>query len=192
MTIQIYYDSLTQAATAFGCSRQWLSKLIAQGLLVSYEVEGQPQARRVFHQDVAEALARTESGLRPHNCVCYTVAHLQGIEEGRRESAPQLAEARQELAKALEELAQVRQELSEVDEELTEAAQVVEPDQEEIIAALLVPFSEAGWRVHAEIDMRLHRFHDPETAPYHGFREAWFDALPPQRRNWLRFGNREP
>ena len=91
MTIQIYYDSLTQAATAFGCSRQWLSKLIAQGLLVSYEVEGQPQARRVFHQDVAEALARTESGLRPHNCVCYTVAHLQGIEEGRQESAPQLA-----------------------------------------------------------------------------------------------------
>ena len=110
MTIQIYYDSLTQAATAFGCSRQWLSKLIAQGLLVSYEVEGQPQARRVFHQDVAEALARIESGLRPHNCVCYTVAHLQGIEEGRKESAPQLAKVQRELSEALEEFAKVKAE----------------------------------------------------------------------------------
>ena len=191
MAIQLYYDSISQAAEAFGVSRQWLGKLIDKGDLVAYDIPGQPQAKRVWHQDVAEALAKNGS-LRAHSCVCFDSGHLQGIEAGRLESAPQLAEARQELAKALEELAEVRQELSEVDEELTEAAQVVEPDQEEIIAALLVPFSEAGWRVHAEIDMRLHRFHDPETAPYHGFREAWFDALPPQRRNWLRFGNREP
>ena len=123
MAIQIYYDSISQAAEAFGCSRQWLSKLIASGQLIAYDIPGQPQAKRVWHQHVAEALAKN-GGLRPHSCVCFDFALQQGIEEGRQESAPQLAQVQQELAEAREEFAKVQAQLVEVEGALTEAAQI--------------------------------------------------------------------
>lgn len=126
MAIQIYYDSLSKAAEDFGCSRQWLSKLIERGDLVSYPIPNEQQRRRVWHQHVSAALSK-HGGLRAHSCVCYDVAHLQGIEEGRQESAPQLAQVQQELAEAREELAKVKAQLVEVEQSLTEAAQV-QPD----------------------------------------------------------------
>ena len=189
MAIQLYYDSISQASEDFGVSRQWLSKLIDRGDLVSYPIPNEQQRRRVWHQHVAEALAKN-GGLRPHSCVCYDFAHLQGIEAGRQESAPQLAQVQQELATALEELAQVKAQLVEVEETLAEAAQVkAPPDEDELIAAMLVPFDERGWRVHAEIDRRIHRYNDPEGPRYHRWEEAWFESLPAARRRWLRFGD---
>ena len=189
--IQLYYDSLSQAAAAFGCSRQWLSKLIEKGDLIAYDIPGQPQAKRVWHQHVAEALAKN-GGLRPHSCVCYDTAHLLGIEEGRQESDPQLAQVQRELAEAREELAKVKAQLVEVEQALTEAAQVrPDPDDEAFLQAFLEP-GPRGWRVHAEIDMRIHRAGDPETAPYRGWRHSWFEGLPPGERRRLRFGDRTP
>ncbi len=66
MTIVYYYDSLEQAAKAFGCSRQWLSKLKANERLVVQEIEGQ-QAQRVWHANVADALRRTGALKRHEN-----------------------------------------------------------------------------------------------------------------------------
>ena len=104
----IHYDSLSKAAEDFGCSRQWLSKLIERGDLVAHDIPGEQQRKRVWHQHVAEALAKN-GGLRPHSCVCYDFAHLQGIEEGRQESTTAL----------LEELAQVKADRDKAQESAT-------------------------------------------------------------------------
>ena len=198
MAIRLYYDSISQAAEDFGCSRQWLGKLIERGDLVSYPIPNEQQRRRVWHQHVAEALANN-GGLRPHSCVCYDTAHLQGIEEGRQESAPQLAQVQQELAEAREELAQVKAQLVEVETALSEASEDVGPNRETIIAELLQPFNKDGWAVHAEINTRIHRnpdrdyrHSDPELAPYQQWYQEWFDSLPGAERGRLRFGDRKP
>ena len=122
MAIQIHYDSITKAAEDFGYSRQYFDKLIQRGDLVVQDIPGEQQRKRVWHQHVAEALAKTGS-LRPHSCVCFDAGRLQGIEAGHQESSPQLAQVQQGLATALEELAQVKAQLVEVEETLAEAAQ---------------------------------------------------------------------
>ncbi len=103
MTIVYYYDSLEQAAKAFGCSRQWLSKLKANGRLEVEEIEGQ-QAQRVWHANVADALRPTGALKRHEDCVCSVEGYEEGLAVGRHEGEMQLKEARAEFHSARTEL----------------------------------------------------------------------------------------
>ena len=108
----IHYDSLEQAAQAFGCSHQWLSRLVSQGRLPASDIEHR-QAKRVFHQHIAAALAQT-GRLGDHaDCICYATGRQQGREAGRQETAAlleELAQVKADRDKAQEDASTLRQE----------------------------------------------------------------------------------
>ena len=121
----LYYDSITTAAAAFGCSRQWLSKLIASGQLIAYDIPGQPQAKRVWHAHVAEALSQT-GGLGDHaDCICYSTGRQQGSDAIRQESAAlleELAQVKADRDKAQEDASTLRQEAARALDTVEESA----------------------------------------------------------------------